>query len=517
MAPQLAPWDPDEGAGTPLRVLGPQLAPWDPDEGAGTLLRVLGPHLSQVGEAAGGAHVLHTHGICVHMRVPPPPHHATLRPFPQRYWINREFWQQPDGPVFLLLGGESGLSPGVLSRGHVVELARAHGALLVALEHRFYGGSRGPGGDLDLRFLSSQQALADLAAFRHHVTSAWGLSPNHTWVCFGGSYAGALAAWARLKFPHLVSAAVASSAPIRAQVDFAGYHHVRGTHDVGVHGGTPPNPCRQCLGAVTAAFAALDGRLRGRQLAGVTRDFSCCRPPREPGDRELLAENVVDIFAGAVQYNGHRPSDSVAALCRAMTDGRRGSPYRRLVPPQAFLRRGGLSCTPSSRRAAVRELRHPKAGGNRRLWLFQTCTEFGFYPSCRDAACPFSRFQTLRAQLGLCADVFGIAPARVRAAVAFTNTFYGAAHPDTRRVLFVNGALDPWHVLSAGGGRSGVLIAGASHCADMAPTRPGDPPALRAARQVNRGWVRGWAWLRLVGGEEGALGPCHVTRPRWRR
>lgn len=82
---------------------------------------------------------------------------------------------------------------------------------------------------------------------------------------------------------------------------------------------------------MTAAFAALDGRLRGRQLAGVTRDFSCCRPPREPGDRELLAENVVDIFAGAVQYNGHRPSDSVAALCRAMTDGRRGSPYRRLV------------------------------------------------------------------------------------------------------------------------------------------------------------------------------------------
>ncbi|XP_074876961.1 thymus-specific serine protease [Buteo buteo] len=411
------------------------------------------------------------------------------RSLSQRYWINREFWQQPDGPVFLLLGGESGLSPGVLSRGHVVELARAHGALLAALEHRFYGGSRGPGGDLDLRFLSSQQALADLAAFRLHVTSAWGLSPNHTWVCFGGSYAGALAAWARLKFPHLVSAAVASSAPIRAQVDFAGYHHVVSTAlSSPTVGGSP-----ECLGAVTAAFAALDGRLRGRQLAGVTRDFSCCRPPREPGDRELLAENVVDIFAGAVQYNGHRPRDSVAALCRAMTDGRRGSPYRRLVAiNKTFLRRGGLSCTPSSRRAAVRELRHPKAGGNRRLWLFQTCTEFGFYPSCRDAACPFSRFQTLRAQLSLCADVFGISPARVRAAVAFTNAFYGAAHPDTRRVLFVNGELDPWRVLSAGGGRSGVLIAGASHCADMAPTRPGDPPALRAARQRIAAHLAAW-------------------------
>ncbi|XP_075581501.1 thymus-specific serine protease [Pelecanus crispus] len=384
----------------------------------------------------------------------------------QRYWISREFWQQPGGPVFLLLGGESGLAPGVLSRGHVVELGRAHGALLAALEHRFYGGSRGPGGDPDLRFLSSQQALADLATFRLHVTSAWGLSPNHTWVCFGGSYAGALAAWARLKFPHLISAAVASSAPIRAQVDFAGYNHVvsAALADPTV-GGSP-----ECLRAVAAAFAALDGRLRGRRLAGVARDFSSCRPPREPGDRELLAENVADVFAGAVQYNGYRPADSVAALCRAMTDGHRGSPYRRLV-------------------AVNKELRRPKAGGSRRLWLFQTCTEFGFYPSCRDAACPFSRFQTLRAQLSLCADVFGIAPARVRAAVAFTNAFYGAAHPGTHRVLFVNGALDPWHVLSAAGGRGGLLIAGASHCADMAPPRPGDPPALRAARQGTQACV----------------------------
>ncbi|GAB0201907.1 homeobox protein otx5-like [Grus japonensis] len=46
--------------------------------------------------------------------------------------------------------------------------------------------------------------------------------------------------------------------------------------------------------------------------------------------------------------------------------------------------------------------------------------------------------KTLRAQLSLCADIFGIAPARVRAAIAFTNAFYGAVHPGTHRVLFVN-------------------------------------------------------------------------------
>ncbi|XP_040398988.1 thymus-specific serine protease, partial [Cygnus olor] len=397
----------------------------------------------------------------------------------QRFWINEEFWDRPAGPVFLVVGGESALSPLVLRGGHVVELARQHGALLVALEHRFYGDSRGPGG-AELRFLSSQQALADLAAFRLHLTRAWGLSPNHTWVAFGGSYAGALAAWARLKFPHLVSAAVASSAPVRAQVDFAGYNRVVSVAlSSPAVGGSP-----ECLAAVSGAFAALDARLRGRRLAEVTRDMSCCHPPRERGDRALLAENVADVVAGTVQYNGLLPADSVAALCRAMTDGRRGSPYRRLVAVvKAFLRRGGQPCTPSSRRALLRELRGPGSAGGSRPWLFQTCTEFGFYPSCEDAACPFSRFQTLRAQLSLCAAAFGIAPARVREAAAATNGFYGAARIRARRLLFVNGALDPWHVLSAGGGRRGVLIAGASHCADMAPPRPGDPPALTAARQ----------------------------------
>ncbi|XP_066840710.1 LOW QUALITY PROTEIN: distal membrane-arm assembly complex protein 2 [Anser cygnoides] len=446
----------------------------------------------------------------------------------QRFWINEEFWDRPAGPVFLVVGGESALSPLVLRGGHAVELARQHGALLVALEHRFYGDSRGPGG-AELRFLSSQQALADLAAFRLHLTRAWGLSPNHTWVAFGGSYAGALAAWARLKFPHLVSAAVASSAPVRAQVDFAGYNRVvsvalsspavggspegfgtglgdkawgqglgTGLGDrgwgqglgTGPSPGRAPTPVPQCLAAVSGAFAALDARLRGRRLAEVTRDMACCHPPRERGDRALLAENVADVVAGTVQYNGLLPADSVAALCRAMTDGRRGSPYRRLVAVvKAFLRRGGQPCTPSSRRALLRELRGPGSAGGSRPWLFQTCTEFGFYPSCEDAACPFSRFQTLRAQLSLCAAAFGIAPARVREAAAATNGFYGAARIRARRLLFVNGALDPWHVLSAGGGRRGVLIAGASHCADMAPPRPGDPPALTAARQIPPGGV----------------------------
>lgn len=41
-----------------------------------------------------------------------------------------------------------------------------------------------------------------------------------------GSYPGMLAGWARLKYPHLFHAAVSSSSPLLAQLDFPQYAEV---------------------------------------------------------------------------------------------------------------------------------------------------------------------------------------------------------------------------------------------------------------------------------------------------
>ena len=55
-----------------------------------------------------------------------------------------------------------------------------------------------------LKYLSSEQALADLATFRIAMTSKFNLTENNRWIAFGGSYPGALAAWFRYKYQHLV-------------------------------------------------------------------------------------------------------------------------------------------------------------------------------------------------------------------------------------------------------------------------------------------------------------------------
>lgn len=73
-----------------------------------------------------------------------------------------------------------------------------------------------------MRYLSTSQALADLATVIISMNKKHELPENTKWIVFGGSYAGNLAAWMRLKYPHLVHGAVASSAPVLAQFNFPG-------------------------------------------------------------------------------------------------------------------------------------------------------------------------------------------------------------------------------------------------------------------------------------------------------
>lgn len=77
----------------------------------------------------------------------------------------------------------------------------------------------------NLQFLSSQQALADLANFIDAMNKKHKVNKSVKWIVFGGSYPGSLAAWVRMKYPHLVHGAVSSSAPLLAKVDFTGTIH----------------------------------------------------------------------------------------------------------------------------------------------------------------------------------------------------------------------------------------------------------------------------------------------------
>lgn len=75
-----------------------------------------------------------------------------------------------------------------------------------------------------LKYLSSEQALADLANFIKSMNVAYKFDENVKWIAFGGSYPGSLAAWLREKYPHLVYGSVSTSGPLLAKADFIGLY-----------------------------------------------------------------------------------------------------------------------------------------------------------------------------------------------------------------------------------------------------------------------------------------------------
>ena len=53
-------------------------------------------------------------------------------------------------------------------------------------------------------YLTSEQAVADLAQIISHIKDTIAGAKDSPVIVFGGSYPGMLAAWARIKYPHLI-------------------------------------------------------------------------------------------------------------------------------------------------------------------------------------------------------------------------------------------------------------------------------------------------------------------------
>ncbi|XP_061175291.1 thymus-specific serine protease-like [Saccostrea echinata] len=421
------------------------------------------------------------------------------RTYKQKIYINAKNWNKPNGPIFLYIGGEVALSNRSAYSGHHVQMAKLFGAMVVAAEHRFYGDSINDDGlHLDqLQHLSSQQGLADLTKVHNYITTRYELNDNK-WICFGGSYPGALSAWFRLKFPHLVFGAVASSAPVQAQTDFQGYNEVvaQSLADPAVGGS------KQCTAQVAEAFQKIDRMVSGQQTKGLAKDFLSCGSLSEPNDQKVFVNILAAIFMGIVQFNNEFPFLNIKNLCNIMRES--GDSYSNLQKiNQMMMKLTNQSCVDNRYSSYLSYLRNQTVDRRAlklsiRQWIWQTCTQFGYYMTCKDGtSCPFSRLMTLESHLALCKEVYKISENMVPKFVQFTNDYYGANHPKGTRIIFVNGSIDPWHFLSVlksdqVSGEVAVFINGTAHCADMATQKSTDPQSLKEARLVIQKEIASW-------------------------
>ncbi|KAH9664093.1 hypothetical protein KPL70_019900 [Citrus sinensis] len=234
---------------------------------------------------------------------------ADLPTFSQRYLINTDHWVGPNrlGPIFLYCGNEGDIEWFAVNSGFVWDIAPRFGAMLVFPEHRYYGESM-PYGSTEvayqnattLSYLTAEQALADFAVFITNLKQNLSAEASPV-VLFGGSYGGMLAAWMRLKYPHIAIGALASSAPILQFEDIVPpetFYNIR-------ESASCFNTIKESWGELVSVGQKENGLLE------LTKTFHLCR---ELNSTEDLADWLESAYSYLAMVDYPYPSDFMMPL-----------------------------------------------------------------------------------------------------------------------------------------------------------------------------------------------------------
>ncbi|XP_050226322.1 probable serine protease EDA2 isoform X2 [Mercurialis annua] len=348
--------------------------------------------------------------------------------FQQRYYEFLDYFRAPDGPVFLKICGESACS-GIVN-DYLGVLAKKFGAAVVSLEHRYYGKSTPfkSSETKNLRFLSSKQALFDLAVFRQHYQTALNLKLNRTkvenpWIVFGTSYSGALSAWFRLKFPHLTCGSVASSAVVLAVYDFPEF-------DQQIGESTGP----ECKAALQEITQLVEERLASNKKAVKLKTLFDAAELEIDGDFLYF---LADAAVTAIQYGN--PDKLCTPLVQAKKAGEDLVEVYAKYVKEYYVGDLGVSVATYNQKhlknTAINE------NSSDRIWWFQVCTEVAYFQVAPSNDSIRSSKVDTRYHLDLCKNVFGEG---IYPEVDVTNIYYGGTKIAGSKIVFTNGSQDPW-------------------------------------------------------------------------
>ncbi len=405
----------------------------------------------------------------------------------QRYFVNdRYFNRSSGGPVILYVGAEMGLAQGAVEYGSYVQVAQKLGGIVVAAEHRFYGYSV-PNGENplsleNLRYLSSEQSLNDLADLIKVIQARYSLNnQDNPVISFGCSYGANLAAWSRIKYPHLVQAAVSSSGPVEASAKFAAAASMIPKYfSDPKYGGSP-----ECLDGIAKSFKQIIELLDSGDREGELQEaFSSCNRITLEEDKRAFIMNLGSQLIQLMMDHGQLLG--IYTMCIPMVNRTDLLEWKRFAVP--FASGQSEHCIDFSYSKNLESL---KVESNtldiERQWMYQSCSEFGYFQDCTDNCILPKKYFNSNYSADLCSSLFGIDYAQVEKNVFQTNEKYGGNHLAGSRIIFVNGLVDPWSRLSVLSDLSSdliaITIANGSHCIDEEGIGPFPYPVANAARK----------------------------------
>ena len=354
--------------------------------------------------------------------------------FNQTYAVTDEFvdYSKPMN-IILYISGEQDMNSGVVSRLSVTEVAKRTNSRIAALEHRFYGNSvPRPLTTENLRkYLTTAQALEDLASFTTFLKE--NCSKNQNSDCrvliVGGSYAGSLSSFFRQKYPHLAAWSWSSSPPLDIKNNFSEYDaHMADVLD------TLPHNCRNQTRELMRYFEHL---VMGNETEyeKLGRDM-CLNESTDPVSRLSM---LADAIAGMIQYR-NRMNGTLEEYCANQSR----------LHPDSFLAyvRADCGCENGNECDENDDLLLTDTSPDSdmvdaRSWTWQTCNEYGWFQTASGRL--RSSFVNLSYSERVCQTLFDGTGLANQSSVRIR---YGGVNPKTTNIVFVNGGVDPWSVLS---------------------------------------------------------------------
>ncbi|KAK4286391.1 hypothetical protein QN277_002952 [Acacia crassicarpa] len=421
--------------------------------------------------------------------------HFNYRPdsyttFPQRYLINFKYWggANSSAPIFAYLGAEEPIDGDLQVIGFLDDNAPSFKALIVYIEHRYYGKSV-PFGSFEAAlknaktrgYFNSAQAIADYAAILIHIKKKLRAHKSPV-IVIGGSYGGMLASWFRLKYPHVALGALASSAPILYFDNITpsnGYYSVV-TRDF-------REASETCYETILKSWSEID-RVASEPdgLSILSQRFNTCRPLNSSSE---LKDYLNTMYATAAQYNGP-PTYPVNVVCGGIDGATFGSDILSKIYAGVVAYRGNTTCKVNSPTNVTDET---SIG-----WEWQTCSEMVFPIGCANDTMFEPNPFDLKSFVRNCKMTYGVAPRP-----HWVTTYYGGH--DIKLVLqrfgsniiFSNGLRDPY---SSGGVLDNIsdsIVAvstvNGSHCLDILRAVPSDDPEwLVKQRKKEVEIIKGW-------------------------
>ncbi|XP_053564645.1 lysosomal Pro-X carboxypeptidase [Bombina bombina] len=418
--------------------------------------------------------------------------------YKQRYLISDDHWKKPGGPILFYTGNEGDIALFCNNTGFMWDVAEEFGAMLVFAEHRYYGESL-PFGDLSfsdpkhLNYLTSEQALADFAVLLRHLKGTIDGAQNSPVIAIGGSYGGMLAAWFRMKYPHVVVGALAASAPIWLFEDLVpcnSYYEIV-TNDFKKSG---PG----CSESISNSWAAINRMAEtGDSLLWLSNAFHLCSPLKSREDvaafKGWLSETWVNLAMVDYPYPANflepLPAWPIQVVCKYLKNPKCGDKELLQNIFQAvnvyYNYTGNAECLNISQTSSgsVSDLG----------WSYQACTEM-VMPLCSDGINDMFEAQPwdLQAYSDECYKQWGVRPRDT-----WITTMYGGKNISAHsNIVFSNGGLDPW---SSGGVNENIsdtlvaiVIPEGAHHLDLRSNNAYDPKSVLQARALEIQYMKRW-------------------------